>query len=53
MTAGKVAAALAVSLDDFVAGPGGSPEQALGLDGDRHCSTAWTRAPRTWKSSVS
>jgi dihydrofolate reductase len=33
--AGKVAAAVAVSLDGFIAGPGDSPEQALGLDGDR------------------
>jgi dihydrofolate reductase len=33
--AGKVAAAVAVSVDGFIAGPGDSPEQALGLDGDR------------------
>ena len=32
---GKVAAAVAVSLDGFVAGPGDSPEEALGLNGDR------------------
>jgi dihydrofolate reductase len=32
---GKVAAAVAVSLDGFIAGPGDSPEEALGLNGDR------------------
>jgi dihydrofolate reductase len=32
---GKVAAAVAVSLDGFVAGPGDSPEQPLGLHGDQ------------------
>jgi dihydrofolate reductase len=32
---GKVIAAVAVSLDGFVAGPGDSPEQPLGLHGDR------------------
>lgn len=35
MTTGKVAAAVAVSLDGFVAGPDDGPEQALGLNGDR------------------
>lgn len=35
MTAGKVAAAVAVSLDGFIAGPGDSPERALGQGGDR------------------
>lgn len=32
---GKVAAAVAVSLDGFVAGPGDSPEEPLGLHGGR------------------
>jgi dihydrofolate reductase len=32
---GKVAAAVAVSLDGFVAGPGDSPEEPLGLHGER------------------
>lgn len=32
---GKVAAAVAVSLDGFIAGPGASPAEALGLAGDR------------------
>lgn len=35
MATGKVIAAVAVSLDGFIAGPGDGPEQALGLDGDR------------------
>jgi dihydrofolate reductase len=35
MTTGKVSAAVAVSLDGFIAGPGDGPEQALGQDGDR------------------
>jgi dihydrofolate reductase len=35
MTTGKVIAAVAVSLDGFIAGPDDRPEQALGLDGDR------------------
>jgi dihydrofolate reductase len=35
MTTGKVSAAVAVSLDGFIAGPDDGPEQALGLDGDR------------------
>jgi dihydrofolate reductase len=33
--AGKVAAAVAVSLDGFIAGPGDRPGDALGVDGDR------------------
>ena len=35
MTTGKVSAAVAVSLDGFIAGPGDGQEQALGQDGDR------------------
>jgi hypothetical protein len=35
MTTGKVSAAVAVSLDGFIAGPDAGPEQALGQDGDR------------------
>jgi dihydrofolate reductase len=35
MTTGKVSAAVAVSLDGFIAGPGDGPGQALGQDGDR------------------
>jgi dihydrofolate reductase len=35
MTTGKVIAAVAVSLDGFIAGPDDGPGQALGLDGDR------------------
>jgi dihydrofolate reductase len=35
MTTGKVIAAVAVSLDGFIAGPDSGPEQALGQDGDR------------------
>jgi dihydrofolate reductase len=35
MTTGKVSAAVAVSLDGFIAGPDDGPEQALGQDGDR------------------
>lgn len=35
MTTGQVAAAVAVSLDGFIAGPDDSPEQPLGLGGER------------------
>ena len=35
MTTGKVSAAVAVSLDGFIAGPDDGPEQALGQNGDR------------------
>ena len=35
MTTGTVSAAVAVSLDGFIAGPDDGPEQALGQDGDR------------------
>jgi dihydrofolate reductase len=35
MTTGKVIAAVAVSLDGFIAGPGDGPGQALGRGGDR------------------
>jgi hypothetical protein len=35
MTTGKVIAAVAVSVDGFVAGPGDGPAQPLGLGGER------------------
>ena len=35
MTTGKVIAAVAVSVDGFVAGPGDGPDQPLGLGGDQ------------------
>jgi hypothetical protein len=34
MTTGQVAAAVAASLDGFIAGPDDSPEQPLGLGGE-------------------
>jgi dihydrofolate reductase len=35
VTTGRVIAAVAVSLDGFIAGPGDSPEEPLGLHGER------------------
>jgi len=35
MTTGKVIAAVAVSVDGFIAGPGDGPDQPLGLGGEQ------------------
>jgi hypothetical protein len=47
LATGKVIAAVAVSLDGFIAGPDAGPEQALGLDGDRLFTGA--RCPGRWR----